>query len=441
MKDLLSGKTIDGKNFAISSVRSSKDIIPFPLNVVDMSTTPVIKKNPQEYIGIRQQTPASQLISSMNETGIWNIVQFSQADIEQKLKVASRIIQDPKTFLDSPGREFFESSASKGEKYKGQGENRFAFRASSQKRYILNMINSYVFSLAGAKTLIDPVLAVADELFTNALYNAPFGDKEYSLDRSTMVFLDPALSPEMIVAHNSKHLFLGCLDHFGSFDCEEFLKRSSKMTKLVASDFLKLDVGGAGFGMLRIIDLAPDVFVVVEKNKQTFIGCLFPLNVSSKKIKEASRNLCFKSFETFGREPNTVVVEKRGSNVLLKFKGKIETGTPLREMSLEGASKVSFDMRLVDQISGEEFGKFISSLQKIETLEKISFDFLHSSLVSQIVTLVATNPKLIEIGSLWETAECAHCKTVQNIVMKPVDNEKVSAIRDSFECPSCGTAF
>ncbi|CAM6005643.1 unnamed protein product [Sphagnum balticum] len=136
----------------------------------------------------------------MNETGIWNIVQFSKSDIEQKLRVAGRIIQDPKAFLESPG----------------------------------------------AKSLEDSILFVADELFTNALYNAPFADKDYSLDRSTMVFLDPALSPEIVISHNSKHLFLGCLDHFGSFDCEEFLKRSSKTTKLSAEDFVKLDVGGAG---------------------------------------------------------------------------------------------------------------------------------------------------------------------------------------------------
>src|SRR6202034_2712400 len=98
--------TREGRTFRVASITSMKDVVPFPLKVVDMSAQTMVT-NPQEYNGIRQQTPANQLIASMNETAIWNIVQFSQADIEQKLRVASRIIQDPKAFLDSPGKQFF----------------------------------------------------------------------------------------------------------------------------------------------------------------------------------------------------------------------------------------------------------------------------------------------------------------------------------------------
>ena len=242
----------------------------------------------------------------------------------------------------------------------------------------------------------------------------------------------------MIVSHNSKYLFLGCVDYFGSFDCEDFIKSSSTGTKWDAKDFVNMNAAGGGFGIMRIIDLAPDIFIIIEKGKRSFVGCLFPLNASVKKVKQASRNFFFKSFESFEAGSNHVTLERRGSRVHLRCAGSLDEKMPIKDVDISGATEVSFDLRQVDKISDWELNTTIATLQETKSIKKIKFDFVPMALVKQITPLVALDPSFFEIGSVWDSIACPSFKAVQNMVLKPLENENVQVKDEAINCPSCG---
>jgi len=407
---------------------------PLPVKIIDISG-PISVHLPEEYIGVRQHAPPDHAMRSMTETGVWNLVQFCKDDMDGRLSFASRLIQNPKGFLDNPSAQVLGTTNLKKTMQTGSmKEQRWSFRASSQKSDVLKSIYKYLKDIPGAKTISDALYYIADELFTNAIYNAPFADSEYSLDRSSLVYIDPNYSAEIIVSYNSKNLFIGCLDHFGSFNCEEFIKRTAQNFKITADALSKTGVGGAGIGMLRVIELSPDIIVVVEKNKRTIVGCSFPLGTSGRKIRETPKNFYIQSFEILENEFIRLRVETRGARLLVRCKGTIDDSVPLKELNLKDVTELAFDMRFVREISGHTFKSFFDSLREIKKIKKINFDHVPRGLEDQFAQIRDTDPKLFDIRSFCLLGRCPSCQSQQEILKTPNGEILLGTLR----CSLCG---
>jgi hypothetical protein len=202
-----------------------------------------------------------------------------------------------------------------------------------------------------------------------------------------------------------------------------------------------MKIGGAGVGMLRMIDLAPNIFIVAERGRRTFVGCTFPLNTSLRKVKQTPKNFLLSNFENFESEATSIRVERRGTKIFIHCLGKIDEYSPLKELDLQGATEISFNLRQVREMAGDTLKDFLVSLKNIRTLKKIFFDYVPVSLFAQIHSLLAIDSQMIELRSICHTASCASCQTSQNVVLKTLETVGKEVVTGSLVCLSCGKAL
>ena len=132
---------------------------------------------------------------------------------------------------------------------------RVRIAGSTDKAPLLSQVAEVCRSFKMNSRLVNMAQGVADELITNAIYNAPTrldGTRPYSsLDRSNQVKLSPAEQPEFHAQCDENTLLLAVIDPFGSLAADT-VRRS--IARGFAGDHTPLESnsGGAGLGFFQI---------------------------------------------------------------------------------------------------------------------------------------------------------------------------------------------
>jgi len=285
-----------------------QNLVPFPIQIVT-SADPI--RMPEDSIRILKGEATDVATANMSQTGVWNSIQDDPEVLSHGLPLSARLIQGPQVFFENPTREILIPQLNDPSSQTNLSERRWKFRSTAEKNLVMKMVAQFINDIPGAHGVTETILAIADELFTNALFNAPFDDLDSTLDRSTLVVLDAEMSAELIIGHTKDKIFLGCTDAYGTLNCERLIKRIFNGFKDGISSALNMERGGAGIGMLRMVDLSAHIFVLVERNKKTLIGCGFPLNRSPKKIRTAPKNFYFQSYHDVTFKGGKMRVERR----------------------------------------------------------------------------------------------------------------------------------
>ena len=124
--------------------------------------------------------------------------------------------------------------------------------------------------------LIDRIMLVADELFTNVIFNSPETLKA-NRPRTDAIPLTTEQEASISIGINQDQIFVCCRDSFGTLDVKKFLERISQCLSDGVRDSIQLDEeGGAGIGSFLMFEFASSMVIGVQKNKQTLIGFTFP---------------------------------------------------------------------------------------------------------------------------------------------------------------------
>ena len=230
------------------------------------------------------------------EKKIDHVVQMSNLDHTHELEVALKISQNPTEYFDFPLSTLILCPE------KGNLEKEFELRKvyfeierPDQKEEMLSKMEAYLKDNTNSKSLISDILSVADELFTNAIFNAPFVDLEsnqFPIDRKiSEVSVNKEKRPYLFISNDFERIILGCCDHYGSLNVPRLLGRVRKCYETGVAEMINYSIGGAGVGSYLILEKSTSVYLGVQKGKRTTICCAFPLIHNSVKRAQMPKNL------------------------------------------------------------------------------------------------------------------------------------------------------
>jgi hypothetical protein len=170
------------------------------------------------------------------------------------------------------------------------------FDSSSQKHDVLTAMTNAMQTRAFPQTVIDDVVAISDELYTNAIFNAPFVDKNTyknpGISRtSSEVKLTGGKFARMFLAHDENRLVVGCEDPFGTLDLERFLQKVRSTYQRGPAASINFGPGGAGIGSYIIFNAGSSLYFGVNPGVASLICCVIPLGMSNRKRMQLDKHL------------------------------------------------------------------------------------------------------------------------------------------------------
>ena len=163
------------------------------------------------------------------------------------------------------------------------------------KRETLEAIKKKLTELNINSSLITEVCIVADEIVSNAIFNAPFvplDNHKSGVNRKGKMLRDNITLLAKFQLHVSeKALMITCVDTFGRLNISAFLKRILDCYHQGISKKMNMGEGGAGIGSHMIYNQSMALYLAVHKEKSTCVAASFARNLSAKKRESINKSL------------------------------------------------------------------------------------------------------------------------------------------------------
>jgi hypothetical protein len=238
---------------------------------------------------------AANVLSLYTARNVRHIVQKSNLLPECEIKAANVMLDDPAKFLAFPLSTIFGHPQPDDKTEKDHTQLAFRVSEADQKSDLLDAVEKHVSNISSPKSLAIDVRAVGDELITNAIYNAPFVDRENSFSGPTRdkakVLIDPKKRPLVFIGTNEERVVFGCRDFYGRLNVKKIAARIQLCYQNNPSQLINYGPGGAGIGSYMVFDSCVSMYIAVEANKSTTICCVFPTHMSARKRHILPKNL------------------------------------------------------------------------------------------------------------------------------------------------------
>ncbi len=178
---------------------------------------------------------------------------------------------------------------------------RVEIRDSRKKLDYLQEVAAYALALGCNERVVELVETVADELVTNAIYNAPRtqgGEPKYArLSRREPVELADDEVGTLEFACDGDYIAVAQIDPFGSLTQETVVSYLNRCL-VKGPEQLSEASGGAGIGLYRVFQSLSKFVINVEPGRRTEVICLIDLRLTMKRFRQQA-----KSFHIFIQDP------------------------------------------------------------------------------------------------------------------------------------------
>lgn len=236
-----------------------------------------------------------ELLKYLIEQGIEQVVQQVNPLFDTEVSSALIISRAPEQFFEFPLSTILTPHQVGVEAEKKANLAEIPFHRSEQKHQVLDSIIATVKKISPRSTLAEDVRLVCDELFSNALYNAPFVAAGKTVERTEKISIDPAKSGRFLVGADSERVAIVCEDQFGSLDLDALVHRIKRCLELGKGEkTINFDVvGGAGIGTFMIFETCVSLYAAVDQSKKTIFACLFPIHSAYRNQVHEAKNVHF----------------------------------------------------------------------------------------------------------------------------------------------------
>lgn len=223
--------------------------------------------------------------------GFRHFVNRNRGDLPQELLASCLMIVKPSMFVQNP-IPFFLAGFSNLQILTDTERNlTLSFRKSTQKSEILHELEVFLAKNPKTKSLSDICIQSADELITNALFNAPVdadGERMFlNIDRQEAVEYPPDKKATLFACFSDDRITLGCEDTFGSMTVTEMYQylRTNFSSDL---SIPRENTGGAGLGLKMIMENSANFYLFSERYRRSLVAASFLLsglksNMSNRK--------------------------------------------------------------------------------------------------------------------------------------------------------------
>lgn len=238
----------------------------------------------------------TQVVESVLQANALHLCQTDGDCLTDELNASAIMLTDPHRFLNFPVSTILSPLESGAESEKKLTMIEGRFQKAKEKPAMLANIRAHLENLKKNESVISDVGLIADEMFTNAVFNAPFVDPKTGhnpgIDRDDeTVQMSAQNFGDFKVGYNDNRIVIVCKDPYGSLQIKKFLQRIYKCCTSGLSQSIHMGAGGAGIGSYMVFNASSSLYLGVISNKMTIVAAVIQWKWSSRKRSEAARNI------------------------------------------------------------------------------------------------------------------------------------------------------
>lgn len=247
-------------------------------------------------IGVGEGMTPEQVLHYATTFGFTHLIQKLGFEYDKELLLSEMLVRTPEALRQFPISTVFGANDLNSANERSVICLEEFFNSSAQKRETLDKVTKTLESKGVSQTINEDITLVADELFTNAVFNAPFVDpitqKNPGIDRhSVEVRYDGEKVARIFLAIDKSRLMIGCEDPFGSLNLERWLKKIKETYLRGPAATMNFGPGGAGLGSYIIFNAGASLYFSVWPGEATTLCCVVPLGLSNRKRVQMPKHL------------------------------------------------------------------------------------------------------------------------------------------------------
>ena len=216
------------------------------------------------------------------DSGVGHVVNVNGVNVRSELSAAIRMIYETEQFFRDPVKCILGTPPT-------QPPLQLAFTAAVEKAPTIDAIRNFVTTIPFSKSVVDDIVVVADELFTNAVFNAPHHKGQEMVDsllRAPSVSLQKGKTGRFLIGNSDDCIVLTCEDPFGTLNPQAVAARIQRCFREGVSASINM-----GIGTYMVYTLAVSLYIIVNCGVCSQVSCVFPLKKSLRSISALSRNI------------------------------------------------------------------------------------------------------------------------------------------------------
>jgi hypothetical protein len=230
------------------------------------------------------------------ERNATQICQVDSGSLTQELNTSAVMLKSPEAFLDMPMACILSPQRVTADKNNEVTKLNLQFRRAGEKNGAIDLLRALMIRHSKPQSLISDACLIADEMFTNAVYNAPFVDvasgSNPGIDRNDwFVEMKKGHAGELMIGYDDERLVIVCRDPFGSLNIGKFLNGIRECCRNGVSSHMKMGPGGAGIGSYLVFNSSSSFYVAVSKGKCTVVAATLQWGWGSRKRSQTPKNL------------------------------------------------------------------------------------------------------------------------------------------------------
>lgn len=250
----------------------------------------------RRFVAAVQQLPPEKVLQFAVDGDCNHICQKDGLNYDSEVQSSQELLCAPEKFFSHPAASILSPDQIEQSSEAKLLKVNLPFNSSKQKNEILTEVNKYLVKQVPSQILHDDIRAVADELFTNALFNAPFANSESSegpaLSRKdNEINLARGVNARIFLAHDQSRIVVGCHDPFGSLNVNKYLNKIRATYAKGPAAAINFGAGGAGIGSYIIFEAGASLYFGVWPGRSTLLCCVIPLGLNQRKRGQLSKHL------------------------------------------------------------------------------------------------------------------------------------------------------
>lgn len=267
----------------MSSARKLDTPQPWQLDLA----TGVNKPVDSSCVGISDGLEPDKVLDLALNSGLNHVCQKKGHAFNEEVSAANCMIQSPDSFFNHPIATILSPENLSDASERALLGAEYIFNCSTQKLEALETITNAMNSKGLAQTIVEDIMTVGDEMFTNAIFNAPFVDlhtqKNPGVSRSHLdIQYEGGKHGRLFLAHDEKRLLVGCQDPYGSLSLNRYLKKIHSVYEQGPAATINFGPGGAGIGSYIIFNVGASLYFGVWPGRATIMCCVVPLGLSNR---------------------------------------------------------------------------------------------------------------------------------------------------------------
>lgn len=251
------------------------------------------KVNKEQTIVIMQKSSVYNSLQVLRR-GFSHVLQAERQDLKKELLATCLMILHPETLVEKEIPFFFRGFSEKTDWKNSDRALLLKGQTPKDREHILAELEKFIGSKTELKSNSTLALQILDELYTNALFNAPSQASTGIRANRTATLVESAAHPIYVfAAYDKDHLLLGCSDSHGTLNRDHLTAHLLKAHSTQQAQ-PNLGSGGAGLGLKMVIENSANFYIYCEKDQRTIIGCGLLLKGRRANLSETKHlHVCF----------------------------------------------------------------------------------------------------------------------------------------------------